>query len=96
MICESKLQHFAREMDQRTLSQSPLEVHCDDLMRDFGFQYPFWTELDSWAAHARLPFRFNAKDYYSADGHARTIIFTRVSGAYMAGKALPSFGSWIP
>ena len=43
-----------------------------------------------------LPFRFNAKDYYSADGHARTIIFTRVSGAYMAGKALPSFGSWIP
>jgi hypothetical protein len=77
MIDESKLQHFAREMERRTLLQSPIEVHCEDLMKDFGFEYPFWTDLDSWAAHAKLPFVFNAKDYYSADGHARMIIFTR-------------------
>jgi hypothetical protein len=77
MIDESKLRHFATEMNQRTLLRSPLEIHCEDLMKDFGFNYPFWAELDSWAAHARLPFYFNAKDYYSADGHPRTIIFTR-------------------
>ena len=77
MIHQSKRQQFVKEMERRILSESRLEVHCEDLMRDFGFEYPFWTELDSWAARARLPFLFNAKDYYSADGHARTIIFTR-------------------
>ena len=77
MIEESKWQHFAQEMDRRTESESPLLVHCEDLMKDFGFEYPFWEELDSRAARAGLPFYFNAKDRYSADGHARTITFTR-------------------
>lgn len=77
MIEELKLRHFAKEMDRRTLATSPLEVHSEDLMKDFGFEYPFWKELDSWATNAHLPFHFNAKDFYSADGHARVIIFTR-------------------
>jgi hypothetical protein len=77
MIEEFKLRHFAKEMDRRTLTTSPLEVHSEDLMKDFGFEYPFGEELDSWAANARLPFHFNAKDFYSADSHARVIIFTR-------------------
>lgn len=77
MIDRSILQQFGDEMDQRTLAESRLKIHCDELMSEFGFEYPFWAELDSWAAHAGLPFKFNAKDYYSADGHARTIIFTR-------------------
>ncbi len=76
MIDELKLWQFAKSMEQRIASERILEVHCEDLMRDFGFEYPFWNELNSWAARARLPFLFNPKDYYSADLHARMIIFS--------------------
>jgi hypothetical protein len=77
MIEESKWQHFAQQMDCRTQSESPLLVHCEDLMKDFGFEYPFWEELDSRAVRADMPFYFNANDRYSADQHARTITFNR-------------------
>ena len=87
MITDTQWSDFVSLISDRYTKTPEFEIASHELFELFGFERPFWKELNDRARNASLPFTFNGVRWYS-DGEPSLILFSAL-GTQKRGTSTP-------
>jgi hypothetical protein len=76
MITDRQWSDFVRRISERIMAEPEFSILRDTLAEMFGFQPPFFPEMNDRAGGSNLPFVFTGIHWYS-DGDPSQVLFVQ-------------------